>query len=128
MLEASGFDFRCRHPQKLLVKLAKRSGVNSRTVGKTAYEISIDVYRTFIPLKQGSSTMALACLDLALRIHHQKPEDVFSDNGLDYGRWGSSREEVMGRKNRSIFYHPIMNIGHKETNQPHNFREPSRST
>ncbi len=97
MLEASGFDFRCRHPQKLLIKLAKDRRVDRDTVAKAAYAISNDLYRTFIPIKQASSTMALACLELALRIHHINPDEVFGgEAGIDYAKWSTSREEVMG--------------------------------
>ncbi|KAI9882681.1 MAG: hypothetical protein M1823_005573 [Watsoniomyces obsoletus] len=93
MLESSGFDFRCRHPQKVLIKLAKHGHVPRHTVAKTAFVISNDIYRTFIPIKQSSSTMALACLELALRIHQINPEDVLE--GGDYPKWSTNREEVM---------------------------------
>lgn len=96
MLEASGFDFRARHPQKLLVKLAKDYNVDPDTVGQAACDISIDLYRTFIPLKQSSFTMAIACLELAARIHEVDLPDIFGEGGVDYDRWCSSREEVMG--------------------------------
>jgi CTD kinase subunit beta len=98
MLEASGFDFRCRHPQRLLVKLAKDFNLNRKTVAKTAYDISIDVYRTFIPLKQSCSTMAFACLELAARIHSVEPKQMFHDHTIDYRRWFTSREEVIGKQ------------------------------
>lgn len=95
MLEASAFDFRNRHPQRILVKLAKKHDLD-RTVAKTAFDISIDLYRTFIPLKQTSSTMAIACLELALKLHKIDPGDVFREGGIDYNYWSTSREEIMG--------------------------------
>ncbi|KAI9819352.1 MAG: RNA polymerase II C-terminal domain kinase beta subunit [Thelocarpon impressellum] len=95
MLEASGFDFRNRYPQKLLVKLAKGCGVDKRTVGRTAYDMSLDLYRTFAPLKQSSSTMAIACLELSARMHEQYAENRLGEDVIDYRKWNTSREEVM---------------------------------
>ena len=51
MLEASGFDFPNRFPQKFLIKLAKHYHVDRDRVGKTAYDMSLDLYRAFAPLK-----------------------------------------------------------------------------
>ena len=71
MLEASGFDFRNRYPQEILIKFAKRYNADKVTVGKTAYNISLDTYRTFAPLKQTTTTMAFACVELAGRLHEK---------------------------------------------------------
>lgn len=95
MLEASGFDFRNRHPQKLLVKLAKQHGIKQEDeVGDVAYCISLDLYRTFAPLKQTTGAMAYACLELASRLIDAGLEDV--EAGRDYGKWQVGRAEVMG--------------------------------
>lgn len=95
MLEASGFDFRTRHPQKPLIKLAKHYGLTQQSeISRTAYRISQDLYRTFAPIKQTTSTMAFACLELAGRLLDQRMEAV--ESGADYEQWKSSREEVMG--------------------------------
>lgn len=97
MLEASGFDFRNRHPQKLLVKLCKRYGVQrDDEVGLVAYCVSLDLYRTFAPLKQTTATMAFACLELASRLVGAGLDDV--ESGKDYENWKIGRAEVMGRK------------------------------
>lgn len=96
MLEASGFDFRNRHPQKLLVKLAKQHGVKKDDeVGLVAYSISLDLYRTFAPLKQTTGTMAFACLELASRLLDAGLEDV--EAGRGYENWKVDRAEVMGK-------------------------------
>ncbi|KAI9816327.1 MAG: RNA polymerase II C-terminal domain kinase beta subunit [Phylliscum demangeonii] len=95
MLEASGFDFRNRYPQKVLMKLIKQHQVHKSAIGRTAFEISVDLYRTIAPLKQTSSTMALACLDLAARIHCSSLEKLSAPTKFDYWRWGSGRDEVM---------------------------------
>ncbi|KAL2056337.1 hypothetical protein ABVK25_003360 [Lepraria finkii] len=93
MLEASGFDFRNRYPQEILIKFAKRYNADKVTVGKTAYNISLDMYRTFAPLKQTTTTMALACVELAGRIHEKNVREI--ETGKEYEWFTSSREEVM---------------------------------
>ncbi|KAL5047021.1 hypothetical protein BDW71DRAFT_197086 [Aspergillus fruticulosus] len=94
MLESSGFDFRTRHPQKTLIKLARQYGLSPQSeVSNVAYRISQDLYRTYAPLKQTTSTMAFSCLELAGRLLEQRIKDV--ELGTDYARWKTSREEVM---------------------------------
>ncbi|MCJ1288325.1 RNA polymerase II C-terminal domain kinase beta subunit [Xylographa opegraphella] len=93
MLEASGFDYRSRYPQKLLLKLAKYYHLDRDTVGKTAYNMSVDLYRTFAPLKQTTSTMAIACVDLAARLHERNVQEL--EAGKGFKKWLTSRAEVM---------------------------------
>ena len=94
MLEASGFDFRNRYPQRLLLKIAKYYDVDRDTVGKTAYNMSLDLYRTFAPLKQTTQTMALACVELAGRLHGENILEL--EAGKGYKKWRTSRAEIMG--------------------------------
>ena len=94
MLEASGFDFRNRYPQNLVLKMAKHYQVDRDTVGKTAYNISLDLYRTFAPLKQTTTTMAIACVELSGRVCEQPISEL--ELGKNYKRWKISRPEVMG--------------------------------
>jgi len=101
MLEASGFDFRNRYPQKILMKLVKSCDLDER-VGATAYRISLDMYRTFVPLKQTTQTMALAGLELAIRLCDVDLSTVKSEHGFDYDRWATTRPEIMGMKANSI--------------------------
>lgn len=99
MLESSSFDFRNRHPQHLLIKLAKFYGLpKSSPITKTAYTICLDLYRTFAPLKQCTATLAFACLELSGRLlgevdNYPGLQDIV--NGRDYDRWNISRAEVM---------------------------------
>ncbi|KAL8713822.1 MAG: hypothetical protein Q9225_006698 [Loekoesia sp. 1 TL-2023] len=93
MLEASGFDFRNRYPQRLLFKIAKIYGVDKETVGKTAYNMSLDLYRTFAPLKQTTPTMAIACVELAGRILDKPIPEI--EAGNDYEKWKTTRQEIM---------------------------------
>lgn len=94
MLESSGFDFRNRYPQKLLVKLAKHQLHASREVGTTAFRASLDLYRTYAPLKQTTQVLALASIELAARLHDA--QDVLSRlTALDLERWSATRAEVL---------------------------------
>ena len=103
MLEASGFDFRNRYPQRLVLKLLHHHNTDlptTRPIAKTAYNICLDLYRTFVPLKQTSPTMALACAELACRIHsieHLPPHLLPTDGDGEgrYRRFRVSRAEVM---------------------------------
>lgn len=94
MLESSGFDFRNRYPQRLLLKIAKHYHVDRETVGKTAYNMSLDLYRTFAPLKQTTPTMAIACVELSARIFEQNIPEL--EAGKGYKKWRITRPEVMG--------------------------------
>ena len=96
MLEAAGFDFRNRHPQRSVVKLARSYRLPRESVGKTAYDMSLDMYRTFAPLKQTTSTMALACIELAARLHKADLTPITAHQESQYRRWSTSRAEVMG--------------------------------
>lgn len=96
MLEASGFDFRNRYPQRILMKLLKSTNLDRESVGMTAYRVCLDLYRTFAPLKQTTQTMAMACLELAIRLHEIDLNTVTSENGFDYEKWVTSRSEIMG--------------------------------
>ena len=95
MLEASGFDYRSRYPQKLLLKLSKYYLLDRDSVGKTAYNMSLDLYRTFAPLKQTTSTMAIACVELSGRLHERNVQELEAKKGLK--KWRTSRAEVMGK-------------------------------
>ena len=70
ILEAIGFDFRSRVPQELIVKLCKYWNLPKSTVYRTAFDASLDLYRTYAPLKMTSGIMAIACIELAARVHN----------------------------------------------------------
>ncbi|KAF2279202.1 cyclin-like protein [Westerdykella ornata] len=95
MLESAGFDFRNRHPQKLLVKLARTMGFGVEREARTAWNLCLDLYRTFAPLKQTAATMAIACIELAARLHDSKPEELVDRGPMSYDKWKTSRAEVM---------------------------------
>jgi CTD kinase subunit beta len=96
MLESAGFDFRNRYPQKLVVKLAKAVGFEKGKEGHTVWNLSMDLYRTWAVLKQSTTTMAVACVELAARLHGKAGEEYVDKGALDYKKWNTSRAEVMG--------------------------------
>ncbi|KAF2870788.1 cyclin-like protein [Massariosphaeria phaeospora] len=95
MLEGASFDFRSRHPQKLMVKLAKALGFDTHNAARTAWNLSIDMYRTFAPLKQTTTTTAIACIELAARLHTMAAHKFIDTGIMSYGKWSTGRAEVM---------------------------------
>jgi CTD kinase subunit beta len=93
MLESAGFDFRTRHPQELVVKLVRERGLPKETVGRTAYNMSIDLYRTFAPLKQTSQTMAISCVELTARLLNLTSDfnmdTIVGPDGISLERWST---------------------------------------
>lgn len=95
MLESAGFDFRNRYPQKLMVKLARASRLDRNNASKTAWNLSIDLYKTFAPLKQSTPTLAIACVELAARLHDMDTTRMVDAGVMRYSKWATSRAEVM---------------------------------
>jgi hypothetical protein len=105
ILEAVGFDFRNRCPQPMVIKLAKFYKISQLT-GFEAWYVCNDLYRTFTPLKQTTSTMAFACLELATRILDERCEDL--ENGKEYKRFSTSRDCVMGKSTSPFLSPPLI--------------------
>ncbi|RFU30559.1 hypothetical protein B7463_g5764, partial [Scytalidium lignicola] len=94
MLEASGFDFRARYPQKHLIKLIKVAGID-QDVARMSYKIMLDLYRTFAPLKQTCATMAFACVELAALILEKQEDLIRGESAPKYKDWRTTRAEIM---------------------------------
>ncbi|CAN9365768.1 unnamed protein product [Alternaria alternata] len=95
MLESAGFDFRNRYPQKVMVKLARALRFDAKDEAKTTWNLSIDSYRTFAPLKQSTPTLAIACLELAARLHGKDTTKFVDAGPVRYSKWATSRAEIM---------------------------------
>jgi CTD kinase subunit beta len=95
MLESAGFDFRNRYPQKLMVKLARALDFDRHNAAKTAWNLSIDLYRTFAPLKQSTPTLAIACVEFAARLHEMDTTRMVDAGIIRYSKWAITRAEVM---------------------------------
>ncbi|KAI5299874.1 plasma membrane calcium [Ascosphaera pollenicola] len=87
-----------------------KTSTNSITkpIARLIYKMSLDLYRTYAPLKQTTPTMAFACLELTNRLcnlHANVSPDAFDrttaaffddvDSGKAYATWSISRAEVM---------------------------------
>lgn len=94
MLEASGFDYRNRYPQKYLFKLAKKCELDADVI-KTGFKMMLDLYRTFAPLKQTSAAMAFACLELATRVMDKQQGNLRGKKAPRHGTWMVYRQEIM---------------------------------
>lgn len=104
ILETIGFDFRTRHPHRLLPKfismaLGKESDVTSRQYRdfcQLSFDMCVDMYKTDAPLKQTSSTMAVAIVNLAARLKNMAISRLDSDSYLDsiYSDGGAVTETV----------------------------------
>lgn len=96
MLESAGFDFRNRYPQKLMIKLARVLQFDPNNEAKMMWNLSLDMYRTFAPLKQTTPTMAIACVELAARLHEMDTSKIVDAGVCKYSKWKTSRAEIMG--------------------------------
>jgi CTD kinase subunit beta len=84
ILETIGFDFRVQYPQKLLIKMVRkmfpRESSATREEGRKflriAYNMSIDLYKTFAPIKQATFTLVLAILELTALLLDTDPERI----------------------------------------------------
>ncbi|KAK6585239.1 hypothetical protein PZA11_001966 [Diplocarpon coronariae] len=94
MLEASGFDFRVRYPHKHIIKLGKEARIE-KDVARVAYNMMLDLYRTFAPLKQSCSTMAFSCIELATLLLERQQTAIRGERSPKYRKWGTTRTEII---------------------------------
>lgn len=95
ILETIGFDFRGQYPQKLLVKMIRSSllsGEEARAFLQVAYDMSIDLYKTFAPVKQSTFTIVLAILELTASLTGVGQQKV---QALNPHSWHASRGCVL---------------------------------
>lgn len=89
MFEASSFDFRARYPQEILLKYSKTKKVD-KVVGRSAFYMLNDLYKTFAPLKQTTFTMGIACIKLATLILERQ-----QDLDFELKKYYTSEGEVL---------------------------------
>lgn len=94
ILETIGFDFRVRYPQKVLVKMVRHlyDADEARDVISMAYDISVDMYKTFAPIKASTFTMVLACIELTALLNDRDVERIRS---LDLEKYHTSRTSIL---------------------------------
>jgi CTD kinase subunit beta len=91
VLETIGFDFRVRYPQKLLAKVVRKLGLgkeDAKRFWETAYDMSIDIYKTFAPIKQTTFTMVMTIVELTSMLTGNDAERV---RELDPHKWHTRR-------------------------------------
>ncbi|KAM3562738.1 hypothetical protein MY1884_001640 [Beauveria asiatica] len=110
ILETIGFDFRTRYPQKLLVKIVRSilgaSNEAARAFYATAYAMCIDMYKTFVPVKRTTFSMAMAVVELTARL-----TDSSSSSSNDGGGGGGellSRVDAFAAQRRQYARAPVM--------------------
>ncbi len=64
-------------------------------VSLIAYNMMIDLYRTFAPLKQTCSTMSFACVELATIVCEKQQAAIRGPNSPRYSSWGTTRPEIL---------------------------------
>ncbi|KAI0010937.1 cyclin-like protein [Xylariaceae sp. FL0662B] len=94
IVEAINFDFRVRNTQKVLAKIVKQILPNrdeAKHFFPIAFRMSIDMYKTFGPLKHTSSTCALAIAQLTAMVTGKHVRRFLDQNPLD---WHSDEQAV----------------------------------
>lgn len=82
VLETSCFDFRFRHPQRFIIKFA-RSMHLATEVAKLAWDVSVDAYKTLLPLQYPPHVLALSYLDLAVKLSGARAQSGMPDVRVD---------------------------------------------
>lgn len=90
ILETIGFDFRARYPQKLLVKAIRGLLTAGEEEGflQVAYDMCIDIYKTFAPIKQTTFTMVMAIIELTALMTERNVDKI---KRLDPYKWHTNR-------------------------------------
>jgi len=97
VLETAAFDFRSQHPQPYIIKFtrfmkrkppkpASPDIVVSRDIARQAWQIALDGYKTFAPLKYPPHVLALAYIHLSCLLQSQDiqlPYDTFAARADD---------------------------------------------
>jgi CTD kinase subunit beta len=103
MLEATSFEFDTRHPQQLVVKILQAElnynfqNADHKRIFQVAWAVGMDLNLTFALLKQTTSTLAMACVELTMRLldHTYDFERVFPNKSENpYLRFSTNRGQV----------------------------------
>lgn len=94
ILETIGFDFRVRYPQKVLAKTVRKllPPEDAKEFLAVAYDMSIDIYKSFAPIKQTTFTTVMAVVELTALLTRLHLDKIRS---LDLHRWHTNRGCVM---------------------------------
>ncbi|CAJ2514021.1 Uu.00g021400.m01.CDS01 [Anthostomella pinea] len=87
IIETLRFDFRVRYPQTILCKLVKEiagSGTLAKQFYGMAFQMSVDMYKTFAPMKQTTFTCAVMVAQLTSLITNQFRDKFMA---LDFAKY-----------------------------------------
>lgn len=116
ILETIGFDFRTRYPQKLLVKIVRSmlgaSNDAARRFYTTAYAMCIDLYKTFVPVKRTTFSMAMGVVELTARLtgEHLDKVETFAAQRRQYAR-GPVVETMLDLLDLYVQHHKATKLG-----------------
>ncbi len=102
-METIGFDFRGQHPQKLLVKMVQSlfppRDESLKERGKrflhTAWDMSMDLFKTFAPIKQSPATLVQAVLELTALVLDEDMARIKQNGGHSSHSGRSSVNETL---------------------------------
>ncbi|CEJ89938.1 Putative C-type cyclin [[Torrubiella] hemipterigena] len=115
ILETIGFDFRTRYPQKLLVKVVRSilgRGEDAKKFFDIAYAMSLDMYKTFVPIKRTTFAMTMAIVELTARFtgEHLDKVNEFAAARKQYHR-SSIMETMLDILDLYVQHHKSTKIG-----------------
>ncbi|EHK20686.1 uncharacterized protein TRIVIDRAFT_192615 [Trichoderma virens Gv29-8] len=114
ILETIGFDFRTRYPQKLLVKVVRSilGPEQGKEFFNIAYAMSIDMYKTFVPIKRTTFSMVMALVELTARMtgHHLDKVKDFAAHRRQYHR-PAVLETMLDILDLYVQYHKSTKVG-----------------
>lgn len=114
ILETIGFDFRTRYPQKLLVKVVRHilGTCDGHEFFTIAYDMCIDMYKTFVPIKRTTFTMVMALVELTARMtgEHLVKVQEFAAGRRQY-RPASVMETMLDLLDLYVQHHKSTKIG-----------------
>lgn len=114
ILETIGFDFRTRYPQKLLVKVVRSilGPEEGKSFFNIAYAMSIDMYKTFVPIKRTTFSMVMALVELTARMtgEHLDKVQAFVAQRRQYSR-PAVLETMLDILDLYVQYHKSTNVG-----------------
>ncbi|KAI8805436.1 cyclin-like protein [Cladochytrium replicatum] len=95
LLEATGFNFRYVHPSRFLVKFIKRMN-GHKLLGRRAWAVLEDSYRTTISVQFTPQTIALACIVVASKLisHEGRPDLGSIPSELPFKSFRCEAEDV----------------------------------
>lgn len=94
ILESRAFDFRHRHPQPFLIKFARVLQLDHERT-RLAWSVSLDSYRSLLPLQIPPHAIALACLILACKATSQSVSMEGDRFGVDEGHLQIALEALL---------------------------------